>query len=244
MEKCPSTQDTVRRSLEGGLTAAEQEALRDHLALCPSCRAALAQLDLVEEVVKDALVPPDSVEPALARIAERLKEAGVAPARPAMPQLSARAGIRRWAARAALLLIGVGLGFVFQGQRATSVSNTVSREPIAIQVAEVHGTVLVKRRNTQVWQILKPDAAIYLGDTFHTTATSGLVLGLDEDAQVKVSQNSMLVVESYDDEKTEFYLEHGQCTPVLNGPHGPFFIRTPNGRMEALGTEFTVKVTE
>ena len=127
---------------------------------------------------------------------------------------------------------------------ATAVTNLVSGEPLAIQVAQVNGTVMVKRRNVQDWQVLTPDSAIYLGDTFHTTATSGLVLGLDEDAQVKVAQNSMLVVESFDDEKTEFYLEHGQCTPVLNGPHGPFFIRTPHGRMEALGTEFTVKVKE
>ncbi|HUT46836.1 MAG TPA: FecR domain-containing protein [Sedimentisphaerales bacterium] len=52
-----------------------------------------------------------------------------------------------------------------------------------------------------------------------------------------------LVLKLYNDE-TQFFLEHGECTASLESPHGPFFISTPNGRVEALGTEFTVTVTD
>jgi ferric-dicitrate binding protein FerR (iron transport regulator) len=48
---------------------------------------------------------------------------------------------------------------------------------------------------------------------------------------------------SYGD-NTEFSLEHGECTASLQSPHVPFFVRTPHGRVEALGTEFTVTVTD
>jgi ferric-dicitrate binding protein FerR (iron transport regulator) len=51
----------------------------------------------------------------------------------------------------------------------------------------------------------------------------------------------MLALTSYNGQ-TQFFLEHGECTANLEGPHGPFFISTPHGRVEALGTEFTVTV--
>jgi ferric-dicitrate binding protein FerR (iron transport regulator) len=52
----------------------------------------------------------------------------------------------------------------------------------------------------------------------------------------------MLVLELFNGE-TQFFLEHGECTASLNSPHhGPFFISTPHGQVEALGTEFTVTV--
>lgn len=241
MENCTYTEDTLARYLEGGLTDNEQQALRDHLATCSVCAAALHQFDLVTEVVKDAMVPEGSAQQAVARITKRLERPQAASMKRIAPFRSGRGWIRQWAAGAALLLIGVGLGVVFQGHRSKP-DERVSQERVAIEVAQLRGTVLVKHRDAQVWHVLKSDSAIYLGDTFHTTATSGFVLALDASSQMEVTQNSMLVLESFDDE-IQFYLEHGQCTPVLNGPHGPFFIRTPNGRMEALGTEFTVKVT-
>ncbi len=242
MENCPHTQETLARYLEGGLADGEQETMREHLASCPACAAALQKFDLVAEVVQDAMVPEGGAQRAAAQISERLQRSQTAPTKRLAPLPGGSSRIRQWAAGAALLLIGVGLGVVFQGQMSKP-EEGVSQQRVAIRVAELEGTVLVKHRDTQVWHVLESDSAIYLGDTFHTTATSNLVLALDAESQMQVTQNSMLVLESYDDE-IQFYLEHGQCTPVLGGPHGPFFIRTPNGRMEALGTEFTVEVTE
>jgi hypothetical protein len=42
--------------------------------------------------------------------------------------------------------------------------------------------------------------------------------------------------------KTQFHLEHGKLAAALESPHPPFFVSTPHGRVEALGTEFTVNV--
>jgi ferric-dicitrate binding protein FerR (iron transport regulator) len=68
-----------------------------------------------------------------------------------------------------------------------------------------------------------------------------VVLRLGEKSTIRLGQNSMLALTSYNG-KTQFFLEHGECTASLESPHRPFFIRTPHGRVEALGTEFTVSV--
>ena len=90
---------------------------------------------------------------------------------------------------------------------------------------------------------LEVGSNIYLGDTFHSTAKSAFILKLDKESTLELNQNSMLVLRLYNDE-TQFFLEHGECTASLESPHEPFFISTPNGRMEALGTEFTVTVSD
>ena len=41
---------------------------------------------------------------------------------------------------------------------------------------------------------------------------------------------------------TLFSLEQGELAAALNSPHPSFVVSTPNGRVEALGTEFTVSV--
>jgi len=244
MDNCPNTQDNLNRHIEGSFTAKQEQALREHLLACPSCAAAFKQMDLLEEVVRDAVMPESDVQAAAARVTECLAEQQANAAQACATQRIVPARLGQFMAAAALLLMGVGLGFVCQryGQKP----NTHGLKLTDVRVAEVRGTVLVKHAHAQVWQVLDPNAPIYLGDTLHTTATSDFILSLDKTNTIKVTQNSMLVLESHAlyDPATEFYLEHGQCTPVLKGPHGPFFISTPNGRLEALGTEFTVKVTE
>ena len=112
-----------------------------------------------------------------------------------------------------------------------------------IDIGRLEGTVLVRHKNSDIWQTLQAGSNVYLGDTFHSAAKSACVLKLDDKSTLELNQNSMLVLKSYNGQ-TQFFLEHGECTASLESPHGPFFISTPNGRMEALGTEFTVKVTD
>jgi ferric-dicitrate binding protein FerR (iron transport regulator) len=64
---------------------------------------------------------------------------------------------------------------------------------------------------------------------------------MKDKSTIELNQNSMLVLKLYNGE-TQFFLEYGRCTAALESPHPPFFIRTPHGRVEALGTEFTVTV--
>ncbi len=58
------------------------------------------------------------------------------------------------------------------------------------------------------------------------------MLDLENNSTIEVSPNSMLALVSYGN-KTEFSLEQGECTANLQSPHGPFFVRTPHGRVEA-----------
>ena len=241
MDNCPHTQDNLDRYLERAFTDQAEQALRAHLAQCPACAAAFERMDLLQEVIRDAVMPESDVQRAAARITERLAQERVKPPQDFVRHPLGLDRVRLYASAAALLLIGMGLGFA--GRSYWQRPATASLSPVPIQVAQVKGKVLVKHQNTSAWQVLTSDSPAYLGDTFYTTATSDLVLSLDQTNQIKLAENSMLTLESYDP-STEFYLEHGQCTPVLNGPHGPFFIRTPNSRLEALGTEFTVRVTE
>jgi ferric-dicitrate binding protein FerR (iron transport regulator) len=198
-------------------------------------------MHLLEEIVRDAVMPESDAQKAAACVTERLSQQQATPTQACATRRFAPHRIRQCAAAAALLLIGVGLGFFCR--MSWQKPDAPSLTPVDMQVTELKGTVLVKHQDAQVWQVLNAGSPVYLGDTFHTTATSDFVLRLDKTNRIKVTQNSMLVLEAYGSE-IQFYLEHGQCTPELNGPHGPFFIDTPNGRLEALGTEFTVKVTE
>jgi ferric-dicitrate binding protein FerR (iron transport regulator) len=47
---------------------------------------------------------------------------------------------------------------------------------------------------------------------------------------------------AHQDGGMEFELTHGTMRAVMREGHPPFAIRTPQGRLEALGTEFTVSV--
>jgi ferric-dicitrate binding protein FerR (iron transport regulator) len=47
---------------------------------------------------------------------------------------------------------------------------------------------------------------------------------------------------THHDGRVEFELTHGTMRAVLREGHPPFFVRTPQGRLEALGTDFTVSV--
>jgi ferric-dicitrate binding protein FerR (iron transport regulator) len=112
---------------------------------------------------------------------------------------------------------------------------------VPIKVAKLEGTVLVKHLDSELWHSMQPGSDIYLGDTFHSAPKSALVLELENRSTLELNQNSMLVLKLYNGE-TQFYLEHGKLSAALESPHPPFFVSTPHGRVEALGTEFTINV--
>ena len=132
-----------------------------------------------------------------------------------------------------VLAVGLSLGFVL-GRRDSAGPAPAQLPPqVSMRVADLAGTVLVRHDGAEVWHTLTPDATIHVGDTFHAAAQARLTLAVANQSTIQVDQNSMLILlESYNGE-TQFYLEHGQCTASLESPHGPFFISTPHGRVEA-----------
>ncbi len=241
MSTCDPHKALLELHLQGDLDDEQLADLKTHLQSCPECREEFEHATLMEDVIRDALLPQTAAELASSRILGRLNEVQRA------HTVERRAASQRWfsvgrvAAAAAILAVGVLLGFAL-GRNAQE--KTVEPEPLVaepISITNVRGTVLVRHRDRDVWHILKAGSAVHVGDTFHSTAKSGLTLTMEDASRVELDQNSMLVLQSYNGE-TQFYLEHGLCRAALESPHPRFFVGTPHGRVEALGTEFTVKV--
>jgi hypothetical protein len=239
MITCQMARDLIEKLIDGTIPDDELGRLKAHAETCAACREEFHRCVLMTEVVQEALAPQTDVAQARVQVMARLSEGK--PLRSASPWLIwARPAVAAGIVLAAGLLVGFVLGRTDIGNSRYRPSAT----PVPMRVSRVEGTVLVRHDGTDVWRTLNGGADVYLGDTFHSTAGSDFVLELgDSKSTIKVNQNSMLALVAYGD-KTEFSLDQGECTASLESPHGPFFVRTPHGRVEALGTEFTVSVTD
>lgn len=241
MMTCEKYKNHIEKYIEGTINDGQLAELKTHTETCESCREQFERCVLLQDVVKHAFSSQTSAEQAGASLVARLSAEPNLWLRPARFGTALFAGKRAAIAAGILLAVGLLIGFTFG--RAGKSAWTPLTAQVPVIAGKIEGTVLVRHEGSDVWQILDADSNIYLGDTFHSTAMSACVLKLDEESTLELNQNSMLVLKLYNGE-TQFFLEHGECTASLQSPHGPFFISTPHGRMEALGTEFTVKVTD
>ena len=240
MSNCKKYKDLIERYLDGTITANQLEELQKHTQICELCRKEFEKSLLLQTTIKDAFLSRLTTRQAgasvIAKLPEneghRIRSAGVHQTQFAVKRIAAAASI--------LLAIGLFTGFLLG---RTNFTNLKLADKVSMQVAEPKGTVLVRHKDSEIWQTLTPDTSVHIGDTFHSAAKSSFTLKLDAKSKIEVEQNSMLALTSYNGE-TQFSLEHGQCKASLESPHGPFFIDTPHGRVEALGTEFTVTVTD
>ena len=240
---CEKYKSVIEEYLDGTITAEKLAELENHTRRCESCRDEFHSCALVQDVVRDALSARTPAEQAGASLVAKLAAA------PAVPFNRVGNGpvlsLRRQAAVAAGIVLGIGLFLGFVLGRAGTGKPLVAAptRQVPIQVARLEGTVLVKHEGSDLWHGLTSASNVYLGDTFHSMARSRCVLELDPNSTLELDQNSMLVLSMYNG-RTEFHLEQGELAADLESPHRPFFISTPHGRVEALGTEFTVKVTD
>ena len=236
MMSCETARKLIERTLEGTIETAERAELEAHAETCPACRAELQRLVLMEEVIGDALGSQTGAEQASTQVLAKLT------AEPRPQTSTVRLTWTRTAiAASAILGVGLLLGFVAGQAKLNRSPQPVPLTQVPMRIGRIEGTVLVRHEGSDVWQPLQSGAVVYLGDTFHSTPKAEFVLELENDSTIEVNSSSMLALTSYGD-KTEFALEQGECTANLQSPHGPFFVRTPHGRVEALGTEFTVTV--
>ncbi len=233
---CEKYKKLIEKYIEGTISDEQVAELKTHAETCERCREEFEQCTVLEDVVREAFSSARSADEARASVMARLS-AEPNNAQPIHYNLSWLAGRRASIAAGILLAIGLTLGFAMG--RAGIDKPTGAKVPM--RVAELDGTVLVRHEGLDAWQVLDADSTIHLGDTFHSTTKSGFVLEMEDKSRIEVNQNSMLVLKLYNGE-TQFFLEHGRCTAALESPHPPFFISTPHGRVEALGTEFTVTV--
>jgi len=240
---CQEYKNAIEKYIDGTIGDDLLAELESHAEKCESCRQELSRCALVQDVIKEAMSPCTTAEQAGELFAARLSAQASAPAR--LPGNEPVFSFGRQAAVAASIVLAIGLFLGFALGRAGTGKRVKSPVTAAVpmKVADLAGTVLVKHKGSDLWHGLTLESKVYLGDTFHSTTKSACVLELDPNSTLELDQNSMLVLTSHNG-TTEFNLEHGQLAADLQSPHGPFFISTPHGRVEALGTEFTVKVTD
>ena len=241
MMTCEKYKNLIEKFIEGTINDGQLAELKTHTQKCESCREEFERCVLLQDVVRHAFSSRISAEQAGASFLGKLSSQTNRWQRPARYGKALFAGRRAAIAAGILLAIGLLLGFTL-GKAGKSAWTPLTAQ-VPISVGKIEGTVLVRHEGSDVWQALEANSNIYLDDTFHSTAKSACVLKLDDESTLELNQNSMLVLKLYNGE-TQFFLEHGECTASLESPHGKFFISTPHGRVEALGTEFTVKVTD
>ncbi len=235
MTECRKYEALIEKYLDGELADTGLAELRAHVEQCEGCREQYERMRETSRMVKAALSSPNTAGEASKAVLSRIGVARFVPAgRPVFGKYSPiAAGV--------LLAMGLVLGFNWGRRTATEQPKVVGAAKVPIRVAGLEGTVIVRHQGSDVWQEVAPESDVYLGDTFHCAAKSGCVLELQDKSTLELNQNSMLVLELCNG-GTELVLEHGQLAADLQSAHGPFFISTPHGRVEALGTEFTVTV--
>jgi len=233
---CEKYKKLIEQYIEGAISDEQVAELKSHAETCEPCREEFEQCAVLEDAVREAFSSRMSAEEGKVSVMARLNSEPK-PEQRAQYNFGWLAGRRASIAAGILLAIGLTLGF-YMG-RASTDKPTGAKVPM--RVAKLDGTVLVRHEGLDAWKVLKADSNIHLGDTFHSAAKSAFVLEMEDKSRIEVNQNSILVLKLYNGE-TQFFLEYGRCTAALESPHPPFFIRTPHGRVEALGTEFTVTV--
>ena len=232
---CEKYNELIEKYLNADIEDTELDELKDHSLQCASCHKKFEHIGRFEGILKNAFSSATTAEQASDSILSKLRatRAVSAPAVRFSKQMVVAASI--------FLAVGLLSGFGLARLNADKRIAVPTTAKVPMKVARLEGTVLVKHQNSELWHPLMPGSSIYLGDTFHSTAKSAFVLELEDKSTIELNQNSMLVLKLYNG-GTQFHLEHGKLAAALESPHPPFFVSTPHGRVEALGTEFTVTV--
>jgi len=232
---CEKYNKLIEKYINAEIEETELDELKDHILQCASCRKKFERITILEDIIKSAFSSATTAERAANSILSKLPATRIvsAPAVLFSKQMAVAASIFL----AVGLLSGYGLARLNADKRIAVPTTT----KVPMKVARLEGIVLVKHQNSDLWYPLMPGSGIYVGDTFHSTAKSAFVLELENKSTIELNQDSMLVLKLYNG-GTQFHLEHGKLAAALESPHPPFFVSTPHGRVEALGTEFTVTV--
>jgi hypothetical protein len=220
--------------LDGTIETAELEILKEHTRQCLECRRKLKEVDSMQVLLNESLAPESITAakvqkkiqtiPAVHRSAEPLHFMTI------------------WVAVAAGIVLVVGIFAGFELAQITKQSgHEVKAMLLPVKIDKLEGTVLVKHAGSTVWEELNSSSGIYLGDMFCSTAKSSLTLLPEVKSKIVLAANSTLVLEEFNGQ-TELRLAAGTLSADLASPHGPFFVSTPQGKIEALGTVFTVSV--
>lgn len=237
---CKDFESQLAELVAGTISPSDRDALVRHAQTCADCRRALADHERLRGTLQEAFAPATPAWQAAVAILQRLPAAPPAPLRNVRLASLFAPAWRGLAAAVLLLAVGSLGGFALGRLRAaTTAPPSTGRLPV--RIASVSGTVLVKHAHQADWHDLSPTSAMYLGDVVHATGASAATLSLWNQSTIDLAANTTLSADAFDG-RVEFSLCSGTIKARLESAHPSFFIRTPQGVLEALGTEFTVSV--
>lgn len=229
---CKAYTSIFQQYMEGILEQAAQEDLQQHIKTCPACNSAHREFSRMRTVLVDSLNPPSTGRQMVSQAITSLE---IKAPKTSTTHRTLAPFLKYGAAAAVFLTMGLYIG-------SRQFPNLVPQQkPLSMTVSELQGDVLVRHNWESAWKKMTPEEALYKGDKFLSLHQASLVLSLDPNNTVSLNENSSLDLLEHNG-RTEFEITYGTVKAKLDGPHEPFFISTPQGRFEALGTEFIVRV--
>ena len=225
---CKNYTTTFRQYMEGLLQEQDLQDFQEHIKGCPGCKKAYNEFSHMQEILTDAMNTPNQSRE---KFSEAIANTDVQVLKPRQSFPIFKYG----AVAAVFLAIGIFISNLRPEYPA------VDQKPLAMKISQLQGEVLVKHTWEERWKKLTAEESLYKGDAFLALHEGALVLSLNQENIVALNENSSLNIVEYNGQ-TEFEIPYGTVKATLNGPHEPFFISTPQGRFEALGTEFIVRV--
>jgi hypothetical protein len=229
---CEAYKTSFHKYMEGILEQPALEDLQQHIKTCSQCRAEQWEFSHMQDILKDSMNPSDSLRQ---KVSQAITNLDIQPQKHVVSRKVPAVFLRYGAAAAVFLIVGLHIG-------SRQSSNPIpQQEPLNIAISQLDGDVLVKHPWGDGWKEMTADESIYMGDTFRSLHQASLRLSLGTNNIVSLNENSSLELLEHNGQ-TEFGITYGTVKAKLAGPHEPFFISTPQGRFEALGTEFIVRV--
>jgi len=228
VDRCP-TEDLLLDFLQARPSVPAAGRISAHVADCPRCRGALSDLEVLElGAGREAPEPGPRAE---ARVFEAIRRAGAARPRPSVHP----AALARWAIAAAVLLAAtvslIGFGTGFRSAKAESVVATV---------VSAGGHVVVLRGGAE--QPAVAGMGLLEGDQLAVPAEATAILDLPDASRAEMGPESLLTLHRPRDGADSLELQRGfLAVDAARRPAGqPLSIRTPDARVEVLGTRFTL----
>jgi hypothetical protein len=230
---CQNYQLILDAYIDGTVTPQQIQQLETHVQSCETCRREYETHRKMKLVLGECLTmsePSDkNIQSVLANVSTQDFAADTIPA-----------STFRWLGYAAAAGIFLAIGVLIGSWDKIQIIST-QHQSLAISVTNLKGDILIKHPWENSWKTLAVNEPIYKGDAFLSLNQSAVRLVLGPNKYVELDQNSSLNLMQYNGQ-TEFGIAYGTVKSSLDGPHEPFFISTPQGRLQALGTEFIVKV--
>ncbi len=224
MDRCP-TDDHLLDHGDARLSGREADEARAHLSTCSRCRSTLAELmALRDDAARDRPSPGTLAE---ARVLEAIRRVGrVAPRR------RWTAGPLRWAVAAAILVASTA-GLIGVGMRSLKAG------AIAATVVSADGRVVVRRGGVE--RLASPGMDLYHGDQLAVPADATAVLDLPDRSRAELGSESTLTFPDLGgDAPLELQGGFLAVDAAERPADHPLTIRTPDARVEVLGTRFTL----